>query len=191
MPQTGKQPETWKKKKNLTVIFLGSKIWSVSSTPQRSFTAATPEQEIKQLKGSLHYMKSKLNKNNAIYRKSSLLFSDMKRSSSRNGRWNMGSCGGIALVRAAERRLPQFLSILFLRTCLYLSTYALTRLATLLASTSPLLLWQTWKSKILECCRSLHIFSLKRDKDTKHFRSGNNAALNYKQQQQPVNDVKN
>lgn len=79
--------------------------------------------------------------------KSSLLFSDMKRSSSRNDRWNMGSCGGIALVRAAERRLPQFLSVLFLRMCLYLSTYALTRLATLLASTSPLLLWQTWKSK--------------------------------------------
>lgn len=77
--------------------------------------------------------------------KSSLLFSDTKRSSSRNGRWNAGSCGGgIALVRAAERRLPQFLSVLFLRLCLYLSTYALTRFATLLASTSPLLLWQTW-----------------------------------------------
>lgn len=33
------------------------------------FTAAPPEQQIKQLKGSVHYMKSKLNKNNAFYRK--------------------------------------------------------------------------------------------------------------------------
>lgn len=52
------------------IVLFKSKVWcDVISSPQRMFTAAPSEQQIKQLKGSVHYMKSKLNKNNAIYRK--------------------------------------------------------------------------------------------------------------------------